>query len=161
MIAAAAANDRAALLRADFDAQFAAAPAPAVATGERFLIVVAGRERLLLRLAHVAGLYVDHRIVAVPSAKPALLGIVGLRGAIVPVHGLGAALGFPPDEAPRWLVTAASAQLAFAVARFERYVEIARDRIVPRASAGPMREAAAVGTDTIAIVDLPSVAARH
>lgn len=153
-------GDRAASLRAEFDAQFATAPVLGQESGERFLILGVGRDRLLCRLAHVGGLHVGHRIVPVPSTKPALLGIVGLRGAIVPVYALGAALGFPPDEASRWLVTAASAPLAFAVGRFERHVEIPRDRIVPRGNAGCLREAAAVGPDTLSIVDLPAVAAQ-
>lgn len=165
MIATPQPQDRVAVLRAQFDAQFADAPAVAGETGERFLVVGVGGERLLLRLADVTGLYVDRRIVAVPSTKPALLGITGLRGAILPVYALGAALGYPPGDAtPRWLVTATSAPVAFAVARFERHAAIARDRIVPRGDADGarafLREAAMVDRDTLPVVDLPSLAAQ-
>ncbi len=161
MIEAAPAADRAAALHAAFDRQFAAAPTTAAEAGEQFLVVGVGRDRLLLRLRDIGGLFADRRIVTVPSGNAALLGITGLRGAILPVYSLGIALGYPrPDATPRWLVTAASALLAFAFAHFERHVEIARDRIVPRGDAGQLREAATVGRDTLAIVDLPSLAAQ-
>jgi purine-binding chemotaxis protein CheW len=158
-------EDRAAMLRAAFDRAFSAAPVVANETGERLLLIGVGGDRLLLRLRDIGGLFADRRIVAVPRANPALLGITGLRGAILPVYGLGVALGYPPaDGAPRWLVTATAVPLAFAFEHFDRHVEIARDRIVPRADdrggRGHLREAATVGSDTLSIVDLPSVAAQ-
>jgi chemotaxis signal transduction protein len=165
MIEASQPEDRAALLRAEFDRAFAAAPVAANQTGERLLIVGVGGDRLLLRLRDIAGLFADCRIVAVPRAHAALLGITGLRGAILPVYALGAVLGYPPAESvPRWLVTAAAAPLAFAFTHFDRHIEVARDQIVPRGDAdrahGHLREAAMVGRDTLSIVDLPSVASQ-
>jgi len=164
MIQPTRAEDRAASMREAFDRQFAAAPAGAVLAGERFLVIGVGGDMLLLRLSQIAGLFADRRIVPMPRAASSLLGITGLRGAILPVHALGVALGYPPASArPRWLVTLATAPLAFAFEHFERHVEIARDRIVPRADSGRghghLREAAPVGGDNLSIVDLPSVAA--
>jgi chemotaxis signal transduction protein len=157
--------DRAAALRAEFDRQFAASPAAAAPVRDRLLVVGIGGDTLLLRLSHIAGLFADRRIVPIPSAAASLLGITGLRGAILPVHSLGVALGFPPAAAtPRWLVTLASAPLAFAFEHFHQHIEIARDRIVPRADAdrgrGHLREAALVDGDNLAIVNLLSVAAQ-
>ena len=116
---------RAAALRAAFDDSFAAAPIAADAAAERLLIISVAGERLLIRLADIAGLFADRRLVAVPRTKPALLGIIGLRGAIVPVFALSVALGYPPPQRrPRWLVTAAARPLAFAFDGFEGHVEI-------------------------------------
>ncbi|MGH6979626.1 MAG: chemotaxis protein CheW, partial [Stellaceae bacterium] len=145
--------------------QFAAAPDAATVPGERFLVVGVGGEILLLRLSQIAGLFADRRIVPMPRAGAFLLGITGLRGAILPVYSLAASLGYPPPTVPpRWTVTMADAALAFAFDRFDRHIEVPRDRIVPRADAdrgrGHLREAAPVGRDNLSIVDLPSVAAQ-
>jgi chemotaxis signal transduction protein len=159
------AGDRAAALRVEFDRGFAAPPAAAMEPGERLLVVGIAGDRLLLRLRDIAGLFADRRIVAVPRANAALLGITGLRGTILPVYSLGIVLGYPAaDSMPRWLVTAAAASVAFAFAHFDSHIEVASARIVPRADAdrsrGHLREAATVGRDTLSIVDLPSVAAQ-
>jgi chemotaxis signal transduction protein len=164
MMAAAGADQRVAALRAEFDRGFAAPPAPARAAAESVLVIVVGGEQFLLRLGEIAGLFVDRRIVPVPSASTTLLGITGVRGAILPVFGLGGLLGYPPSETnPRWLAVAASAPVALAFDRLDRHLEIARRAIVPRADAarahGHIREAALVEPDTLSIVDLPSVAA--
>jgi purine-binding chemotaxis protein CheW len=165
MIEASQADDRAALLRAEFDRGFAAPPLAASEAGERLLIVGIAGDRVLLRLRDIGGLFADRRIVAVPRANAALIGIVGLRGAILPVYALGVVLGYPPAErVPRWLVTAAAVPLAFAVDHVDRHIEIALNQIVPRGDAdrarGHLREAAMVGRDTLSIVDLPSIAAQ-
>jgi purine-binding chemotaxis protein CheW len=155
MSEAAPTEGRAAVLRAAFDDAFAAAPIAADTAAERLLIVSVAGERLLIRLADIAGLFADRRLVAVPRTKPALLGIIGLRGAIVPVFALSVVLGYPPPQRrPRWLVTAAARPLAFAFDGFEGHVEISRAAIVPRGAGGVMREAATVGVETWPLVDL-------
>jgi purine-binding chemotaxis protein CheW len=148
-------DGRAAAFRAAFDDGFAAAPVTADIAAERLLVVSVEGERLLIRLADITGLFADRRIVAVPRTKPALLGITGLRGAILPVFALGVALGYPPPQLrPRWLVTAAARPLAFAFDRFDGHVEISRAAIVPRRAEGAIREAASVGIETLPLVDL-------
>ncbi|HEY5208797.1 MAG TPA: chemotaxis protein CheW [Stellaceae bacterium] len=164
MMVAASAEDRLAALRSEFDRGFAAAPSGAVAAGEGMLAIGVGGERFLVRLAEIAGLYVDRRIVPVPAANTALLGITGLRGVILPVFGLAALLGCPPaDTGPRWLAVAARAPVALAFDRLDAHLEIARTTIVPRADTarahGYVREAAMVAALTLSIIDLPAMTA--
>ncbi|HEX4112198.1 MAG TPA: chemotaxis protein CheW [Stellaceae bacterium] len=157
------ADNRAAELRADFDAAFAAPPAAVATATDNFLVIVSGGERRLLRLRDIAGLFVDRRIVTVPGADTALIGITGLRGAIVPVYRLGALLGEPLAETmPRWLAVAAGVALAFAFDGLDNYLAIARDAIVPCGDGdvgrGHVRDSAITALGTLPIVDLPSVA---
>jgi chemotaxis signal transduction protein len=66
----------------------------------------------------------------VPGPLPELLGIVGLRGAIVPVYDLRLLLGHTPAGPPRWLVLAAGGQVALAFDHLEGHIVVAADAIV-------------------------------
>jgi len=91
-------------LRREFDAAFAR-PAREVArdTEDLLEIRVAG-SAYALRVAELAGVSAGHRITAVPSTQPALLGLVGIRGVLVPVFDLARLLGESAlEEAPRWV----------------------------------------------------------
>jgi purine-binding chemotaxis protein CheW len=150
---------RAAGLRAEFDRGFAAPPPAAATAAENFLVIVCGGERMLLRLKDITGLFVDRRIVTVPSADAAFIGITGLRGAIVPVYRLGALLGQSPASAPaRWLAVAAGN--AFALDELDTHLALPRDAIVPRGdlARGHVHDSAITPRGTLSIVDLPSVA---
>jgi purine-binding chemotaxis protein CheW len=115
----------AASLRAAFDASFARSESAGRAESEDYLLIRIGGDRFALPLASVAALLADRKIAPVPSPTPGLLGIIGLRGAIAPVHDLGRALGFPPAAAPRWLFLARAADpIAFAFDQFEAHVRI-------------------------------------
>jgi purine-binding chemotaxis protein CheW len=156
------AGNRAAELRAEFDRAFAAPPAAAAAAADNFLVIASGGERVLVRLRDISGLFVDRRVVTVPGADTALLGITGLRGAIVPVYRLGTLLGQPAAETmPRWLAVAAGAALAFAFDGLDNYLAVARDAIVPRGAGGALgghvHDAAVTAHGTLPIVDLASV----
>ena len=79
-------------LRAAFDATFRAPPPGPSEETEDFLVVVAGEGRYALRLADVAGLFVDKAVTPIPSSLGTLLGIAGFRQSIVAVHDLAGAL---------------------------------------------------------------------
>jgi len=73
-------------LREAFDRRFAEpAGADAGATQDDFLTITIGADPYAMRLSEVAGLYLTPRITPLPGSVPALLGLVGLRGALVPV----------------------------------------------------------------------------
>ena len=117
----------AAALRSLFDASFTV---PAISKQERLeglLAIRVGSDPYVLCLSQITGLYADRRIVAVPSPAPQLLGIVGLRGKLVPVYDLAALLHYPPAPSPRWMVLAGGSQpVAFAFESFEGHVQVAR-----------------------------------
>jgi purine-binding chemotaxis protein CheW len=96
-------DDKAELLRRDFDQAFAAPARRAQAGTEALLAIRVAGEGFALRLSALAGLFADRRIVPLPGTAPELLGIAGLRGGLVAVYDLRALLGFPRGESPRWL----------------------------------------------------------
>jgi chemotaxis signal transduction protein len=112
-------------LRREFDAAFAAAPAPARPGAIAFLALRVGTEPFAVRLLDTAGLVPARKLVHVPSAHPALLGITGLRGAIVPVFSLAALLGRRgvAEDAPWHLACGREGgRIALAFTRYEGHV---------------------------------------
>lgn len=116
---------RAFSLRSDFDAAFARAPDPAAPPQLDLLVIRVGEHRYALRLSQVLSVHADRKLVAVPSPRADLLGLVGLRGVIVPVYDLRRLLGYPAAAPPRWLAhVRAAAPLAVAFELFERHLRL-------------------------------------
>src|SRR4029079_4392633 len=83
-------------LRAEFDRGFALAPSAGGADGlEGHLAIRVGGDSCAPRLADLLGVYVDRKIVPLPSSVPTLLGIASFRGVLIPVHDLRLLLGYP------------------------------------------------------------------
>jgi purine-binding chemotaxis protein CheW len=59
-----------------------------------------------------------------------LLGLVGLRGAIVAVHDLGALLGVTTDRSAPWLLVARQAPIALAFQGLERHLKVRTDALL-------------------------------
>ncbi len=156
---------RTAALRSAFDRAFADAPTAEREAGEPLLAVGVAGHGYALRLRELAGLFADRKILALPSAAPGMLGLTGLRGTLLPVYSLAAALGHTslPDP-PRWLVVAVAGperQLGLAFDLFEGYLRVSRSQL--GTAADPSRphvpETLRVGEQTRAIVSIASVAA--
>jgi purine-binding chemotaxis protein CheW len=122
--------DRAARLRDAFDRSFAEPRAADARLGEDLLAIRIAAEPHALRLSEIAGVFADRRITPLPGGFPALLGIAGFRGAIVPVYDLPALLGHRPGAALRWLAMAAAAPVAFAFAVLDGHLRVAPDAII-------------------------------
>ncbi len=132
-------TEKAAELRRAFDLSFAEAPAERLQALDDLLAIRVGAAPYALRLSEVAGLAVDRRITPLPSAVPELLGLAGLRGAIVPVYDLAALLGSAAAAAPRWLAFAAGAGVALSFDAFERHLRLGREAVVPAGEADARR----------------------
>ncbi len=148
-------------LRRAFDQAFAVPP-PLDRPAEHDLLGIhLATHPYALRLSEVAGLVADKAVTPVPSDHPALLGIAGFRGAILPVYGLPALLGHPAGAACRWLAIAAAAPLAFAFEGFDGHLRITREDLLPQdgaASGRPsIRESARVRGVIRPIIHLPSL----
>jgi chemotaxis signal transduction protein len=130
---------RAAELRLAFDRGFAAPRRLDADRSEKLLAIRVGAEPYAMRLAEVAGLFVDKKVTPVPGGDAALIGIAGFRGAIVPVHSLDALLGHSAAQRPRWLVIAAAAPIALAFDAFEAQLSLPREAILPAPSGGDSR----------------------
>jgi len=114
---------RAEELRAAFDGGFADAPAGERRAAIELLRVELAGEPHALALAELSSIHVDPRITAVPATAPALIGVIAVRGAIVPVYDLRALLGLATTRAPRWVVIAQG--LAFAFDAFTGHLAVA------------------------------------
>jgi hypothetical protein len=104
---------RASELREAFDRGFAAAPAAEPGWRHELLRIELGGEPYAIVLADLASLHVDLEIVPVPTRAPALLGVIAVRGAIVPVFDLRRLLGIAATRPPRWLAIAGANAFAF------------------------------------------------
>ncbi|HVV83995.1 MAG TPA: chemotaxis protein CheW [Kofleriaceae bacterium] len=111
-------------LRASFDLGFAEPAASAAAAVEELLAIrVAGRP-YAVRLPDISALVVDRPVVALPTGLRSLLGVAGLRGALVAVHDLRTLLGLAAAAPPRWMIVTAGDPLALAFDGFERHLRL-------------------------------------
>ena len=126
-------------LRAAFDAAFARpARAPDVDTVALLAIRVGGAP-MAVRVLETAGLMQVRPIVPVPGRRAELLGVSGVRGALVPVYSLARLLGRADDDPPRWLVLATTARgerVGLAVATFERHLVSPAGDLRPATASG-------------------------
>jgi len=129
---------RARELRHAFDRTFAEPLRADAVAQDDFLAITIGSDPYALRLSEVGGLYPSRRTTGLPGAASALRGLVGLRGALVPVYDLGALLGYSQAAPPRWLVTIVDGKVTVAVGfeQFDRHLRVARDTIAEAAPAG-------------------------
>jgi len=125
------------------------APAPAAATApvsyqaqdSRWLRVMVGGDSYALELLRVQEVVRVAPIVAMRGARPAVLGVMNLRGRIVPVFDLGLWLGaghVDADEHSRIVVVERDDELiGVLVSAVEDVVTLGRDRIEPPLPGGP------------------------
>jgi chemotaxis signal transduction protein len=93
-----------------------------------------------IRISEISGLANDRKIVVLPSAVPELIGMAGIRGALIPVYSLAALLGYGAEAAPgRWLaLCGAEEPVGLAFSHFENYVMVPRSQVY----AGEQKDAA-------------------
>jgi chemotaxis signal transduction protein len=91
-------------IREAFDASFAVAPARARADEVPLLTIRVANDVVALRVHETLGLLKAGKIVPVPSRRPELLGVTGVRGAVIPVYSVARLTGRGEGETPRWIV---------------------------------------------------------
>jgi purine-binding chemotaxis protein CheW len=154
-------HDRAADLRLEFDRTFAAPAAAPPATVDLLAVQVAG-EGYALRLAGIAGLFADRRIVPLPGAAAELLGLAGLRGGLVAIYDLGAILGHTRSESPRWVALARGEKtVGLAFDELGGFMRVALQDLTQGAGAAPtgryVREVVHVDGGLRPVVDMASI----
>jgi chemotaxis signal transduction protein len=119
-------------LRHEFDRSFAFAPSVQESSESRLLLLGMGEDRIAVRLAEVARLLRCPSLVSLPGHPPELLGIAGIRGALVAVFSLAILTGRSRDpEPPRWLLLCGPGPLGFAFTRFEGQLVAPSDALRP------------------------------
>jgi chemotaxis signal transduction protein len=121
-------------LRRQFDAAFAAPPRAGRDARVALLEIRVGGEPMALRVLELAGLVQARPVTAVPSRRRELLGVAGLRGAIVPVWSLARLLGRGEDPAPAWIALAGGGAVGLAVAALDAHLLVAPASLAPVAA---------------------------
>jgi len=153
-------------LRTGFDRSFGEPPRRQIGEVDELLALCAGGRPYVLRLSETAGLFSDRPVTALPGPAPALLGVAGFSGAIVPVYDLSTLLGGsgPGPQAPRWLVLASGAPaLALAFDELDGHLRVPVDTIIAEtdghAPRSRLRGMVPMPGGTRPIIHVPSVRA--
>ena len=121
-------------LRRVFD-QARAVPSFAFAEtqNENLLAIRVSRDPYAIRANEISGLATDRKIVAFPSPFSELLGVAGVRGALVPVYSLAALLGYDTGaEQARWLALCGIEEpFALAFKGLEGYARVPQTQLYP------------------------------
>jgi len=118
-------------LRQEFDRSFAEPVRRHDEQHVELLAIRAGGRPYALRLAQTQGLYPDRPVTRLPGPLPALLGLAGFAGTVVPIYDLAALLGHQVADRPRWLVLALGAPpLGLAFHELDGHVRVAAAAIV-------------------------------
>jgi purine-binding chemotaxis protein CheW len=162
-VAASGLAARAVELREDFDRAFADPIRLDASANVALLAIRVGEQPMALRLSEIAGLFADKTVTCVPGSHPAMRGIAGFRGNILPVYDLHALLGLPIAQAPRWLVITAGAPVALAFEAFSGQLRVPEAAVLPqtgqRGAADHAREFVRTPDFAGPILHLPSVLA--
>lgn len=151
-------------MRRSFDAGFALAPDASARETTDFLAIQAGGGRYALRVGDLSGLVGHPTIVPLGSADPALLGIAGIRGQLLPVYRLAALIGAGRvDGESAWLAVCGTEEpVALAFAALDGHLRVpAADVYTPPDQPDHrfVREALRLGPDVRYVLDMPSILA--
>jgi chemotaxis signal transduction protein len=156
-------DERAAGLKAAFDGTFARSPQPLETATEDLLAIRTRGDPYALRVRELTALLVNRKIVPVPSPRPELLGVAGLRGALVPVYCLSSLLGYGANgAATRWLAVCGRTQsVGLAFDELESFLRLPRPTLhaVDRGDATRphLGEAFRIGPATGRLIDTRSI----
>lgn len=132
-------RNRAAQLRHEFDHSFALPPPSAAADVVDLLAIRIAGDAFAIRVRDIIEIAAQRKIVPVPAAARDLLGLAGIRGAIVPVFGLASIFGYA-IEPVRWLVLCgAHDPIALAFSELEGHTRIAKSALHVDDSPHPIR----------------------
>jgi chemotaxis signal transduction protein len=154
----AAVADRLTGVRQEFDSSFTRPARQHDVDHAELLAIRAGGRAYALLLSQTCGVYPDRPVTALPGPLPALLGVAGFGGTIVPAYDLAALIGHPAPERPHWLVMAAgSPPLAFAFHELDGHLRVPAEAIITESGTRPhgsLRGMVPLAGGTRPIVDL-------
>jgi chemotaxis signal transduction protein len=126
-----ASNAQLLALREEFDRGFSQAPCMEMGSLEKLLAIRLGDGSYAIRIAEISGLYIDRRIMPLPTRVGTLLGVAGFRGQIAAVYDLAALLGYVRQTPPRWLVLLREREpVALVFDAFEAHLAVLPEQIL-------------------------------
>ncbi len=149
----------AARLQRLFDVSFAE-PRREPVSQEKFLAIRIAGQPYAVRVSQLASVHADREIVPIPGPEPALLGLAGVRGTVVPIYDLRLLLGHcVSPAAPRWIaIGALEPRLAVAFDELEACTEAPGETAQPETgSPGIVRGTISLGGVTRPIVDFSAL----
>jgi purine-binding chemotaxis protein CheW len=151
-------------LRAEFDHSFTEPVRRHDEEHVELLAIRAGGRPYAMRLAQTQGLHPDRPVTPLPGPLPALLGLAGFAGTVIPVYDLAALLGHPVADRPRWLVLAAGTPpLGLAFHALDGHVRVVADAIIAEAGGdggrGCLRGMARLDGSSRPLIDVPATRA--
>jgi purine-binding chemotaxis protein CheW len=156
-------TERLEMLRGEFDGSFAEPVRSHEEQHAELLMVRAGGRPYAIRLSQTSGLHSDRPVTPLPGPLPALLGLAGFAGTVVPVYDLASLLGHPAAERPRWLVLATGRPwLGLAFHDLDGHVRVPAGAIVAEAAGegrGCLRGMVGLPGGARPIVDVPAARA--
>ncbi len=153
-------------LRLDFDGAFAQPCATSNDSVQDFIAVRCGDARLAVRISEAAGLERRVRLVALPNAPAAMLGLAGLHRQLLPVYDLARIIGTGDGvcleaDCAAWVVLAAcpsGGHVGLAVARFEGLLRATKNQVMAApTSAHAVSSVLDLPGGRLPILDLPTI----
>jgi len=154
-------------LREEFDHAFTQTTRLETSSLEKLLVIRIGGDNYAIRITDIIGLYVDRRIMPLPSPVNALLGVAGFRGQIAAVYDLAVLLGYVRQAPSRWLVLLREHEpVALAFDAFEAHLAVPSEQIflsdqapaaVPAAARRHLNDAVRTEHALLSIINLPSL----
>jgi chemotaxis signal transduction protein len=158
-------DPRAARLRDAFDGGFALPPQVEVVESDDFLLLRAAGAPYAMRVAEIAGIAARKTVVPVPSGRPELLGLAGIRGALVCVYSLSRLLGQAGAEQAVWLALLAlddAEPVALAFDELEGFLRVPRALVLEQPASradARVRSLVQAGSTPRPVIDLSTIAA--
>jgi chemotaxis signal transduction protein len=153
-------------LRRAFDESFALPERGVDETLEDVIVMRVCSESYAVRGRELSGIAALRKLTVVPSSTSELLGLVSVRGVLVPVFGLAALLGYEADSEPsRWLLLVGSDEpvgLAFhELVGFERLSSSAFSLAESQGGAdGARRETVSFEEQVRVVIGVPALVTR-
>ncbi len=150
-------------MREEFDKTFALPPQPDPPESVDLLVIRLRGDNFALRVMEIAGLLAGKKIIPLPGATPALLGLAGIRGILVPVWDLATLLGYAgQSRGARWLVLGqGGSPWALAFEGFNGFFRMRLSEIHSGTSVEPdsgfIQESLALGGGGTSILSLPLI----
>jgi len=158
-------ENKAAELRRAFDLSFAVPPPLSSQEVEDLLAIRVAGDPYAIRLRDIAGIVAGRGVVPVPAVTIDLLGLVGIRGGVVPVFGLSTILGYGQAAgAPRWMILCgAEESIALAFSDFEGFLRLPKSSLHAdenlRATRQYVNQVASTESGVRAVISIPLIVA--